>query len=447
MTNLTDFDAKDSFDLSIEALTRDDTIHLNKTIRIDDKLDFKNKTKRFDDKLNIDSRNSRPKNKYGDYDYEDEDTQSVQSVVINNPYKRPYNNNYNSRPSVLTVTENTNKYTYLINYVPRPTESYRQTTRRTPERDVVKVTYQTYDDTYRRPNKPYYYNRHELNENYRHNRPNTRTTMKDSLQSSARSNDDTERTTPKSRLTEQATTKPRVTEQTTNKPRLTKQTTLKSKPTDDAHKTDAPTTENMYKLVTFGYVGTYKGDMNDDRLTVRPSNKDVTKEIIQNKQTDDDKTHDTISKDFSIYAKSEPDNEDATDKMKLSTFYLHETATKPYNLQRSTRRNDDEEIDIRTSNKYYYVNNVLHTRRPQPDSTKTDTPMIDLKKDIIKENYNYPGIPQADAEERSSLDSMPELDQSEPKAAANRLRIKVKKPSSSAKTPTVAFQVIPSEVR
>lgn len=433
--NVTDANTKDDrFDLSIEALTRHDDDKLSLTVHIDDKLDFKNKTRRFDNNESIDSRNSRPNNKYGDYEYEDDDTQSIQSVIVNNaPHKRPYNN-YNNRPSVLTVTENTNKYTYLINYVPRPTESYRQTTRRSPERDVVKVTYQTYDDTYRRPNKPYYYNRHEFNENYRSNRPNTRTTMKDNLQSSARSNDGNERTTQKVMPTENTTLRPRPTD------------TVKHK-TD--FKTDV-TTDNMYKLVTFGYVGSYRGDMADNYFSAKAEteNSHQNKELKQNIQTDDDKNRKSISKDFSTYPKSEPLNKDVADKVKLSTFYLYESATKPYNLQRSTRRNDEEEIDIKTSNKYYYVNNVLR-KRPRPELTTTDKPEknLDLNKEIIKENYNYPGLPQVDAEERSSLDNLPELEANEPKTIPNKMKVKVKKPSNPAKTPSVAFQVIPSEVR
>ncbi|KOB76897.1 putative oxidase/peroxidase [Operophtera brumata] len=406
--------AKDSNDTLHFTLNIDKEETVNKTVHIDDKLDFKNKSKRLDD---TDSRN-KPSKQYSDYDYDDdEDTQSVQSVIVSQgPQKRPYH--YQSNRPILTVTENTNKYTYLINYVPRPTESYqsnrRRTTRKTydgnRDRDIVKVTYQTYDDTYRRPNKPYY-NRPDYYENYRNNRPNTRTTVRQGIHSSARANDEIERTTTKTK----------------------------------SHKTHKPdsTTENnnMYKLVTFGYVGNYRGDMND-KLSFK------TDEI--------EAKHDTMSKDFTTHDVKTDNIKDETNTLKLSTFYVYDSSTKPYNLQRSTRRNDDLELVQPTNNK---IRNVL--RYPDPDKILTDqvAPYKDIlskpdtttngkvtnNKDIIKENYNNPGVPEINAEERSSLENMPELDKTETKTA-NKLKVKEKKPSKPAQTPSVAFQVIPSEI-
>lgn len=412
LTDYSNVTSKDSNDTLYFTLNIDNDDKVNKTVQIDDKLDFKNKSKRFDD---TDSRN-KPSKQYSDdynYDEEDEDTQSVQSVIISQgSQKRPYYyQNLNKRP-ILTVTENINKYTYLINYVPRPTESYRRTTRKTynrdRDRDIVKVTYQTYDDTYRRPNKPYYH-RPDYNDNYRNNRPNTRTTLRDSLHSSARSNDETERTTEHS----VKSVKTKI-DNTDNKPDFT--------------------TENMYKLVTFGYVGSYKGDMNE-KITPKVDKVEAK--------------HDTISNDFDI-----TDNKDKN-KLKLTTFYMYDSSTKPNNLQRSTRRNDDHETII--SNK----NIGSMPRYPNPDLISTDALNRDVTKKpdsiandkvsnnkyIFKENYNNPGTPEVDAEERLSLDSMPNLDNTEPKAANNKLRVKVKKPSKPAHTPSVAFQVIPSEIR
>lgn len=410
-------------DTNVTAKDNDDTFHftlnvdkVNKTAQIDDKLDFRNKSTRFDD---TDSRN-KPGKQYADSDYDndyddEEDTQSVQSVVINqSPPKRPYYYQNQKKRPILTVTENINKYTYLINYVPRPTESYRRTTRKTynrdRDRDIVKVTYQTYDDTYRRPSRPQYH-RPDYNDNYRNNRPITRTTMQDNLHSSARFNDDNERTT--------------VHSMTPTRPE-----------SDNKDKKPDSTTENLYKLVTFGYVGNYRGDMNEKITRV---------DKIEAKL-------DTISKDF---VKTD-DNKDKTNSLKLTTFYMFDSSTKP-TLQRSTRRNDNHEI-LQTKN-----NIKNKPRYPDPVIIATDkvellnkdvtkkpdktTDYAQKYKDILKENYNNPGIPVADAEERLSLDNMPELDTTESKAAANKLRVKVKKPSKPAQTPSVAFQVIPSEIR
>lgn len=419
--------------------------------KIDDKLDFKNKSRRYEE---ADARrnSNKPTKQYGnDYD-DDEELHSVQSVVINNlQHKRPYN-----RP-VIAVTENIDKYTYLINYVPRPTQSWRDTTRRTTtrrpttrrthDRDVVKVTYQTYDDTYGRPNKPYYYNRYDNRHdnynrqddrndsydkqddrndnynrqddkndgynirlegkkedyNYRENRPNTN----DNNFSSARSNDKFKTSTTKI-------------DATIDKIAVTDNIKL--------------TTVNPYKLVTFGYVGTYKGDMTNDKETKTDSTETIRHEII--------------SKDFSTY---EDDRLDTDEKknLKLSTFFHYETATKPYNNLRPTRRYDEDQIPdySKTNSKYYFVRNVL---RKYPDSTLTDESVDETKKkEILKENYNSPGQPMpVMIEERSSADKLALMEEAEEKSVIpdpEILRVKIAKPSSPAKTPSVAFQVIPSE--
>ncbi|CAH0751106.1 unnamed protein product [Diatraea saccharalis] len=384
----------------------------NVTQKIDDKLDFKNKSRRYDNSNNdlINTRkNQKGPEKTYDYDYDDDQEQivhNVQTVVVNNlSHKRPYH-----RPTdFLTVTENVNKYTYLINYVPRPTESWRHTTRkphdRNKDRDVIKVTYQTYGDTYRRPSKPHYYNKKDdqldsrYEEFYRNNRPASQTTNRNQLHSSARSNGE-------SILTTKATA-------------------------DQPLEKVSSSTENFYKLVTFGYVGTYKGDMTDH--------------FQNNNETDIiDLRHDVISQDFSTYETKKLDaiNDDQTDNMKLSTFFLYETATRPYsNLHRPTRRHDVQNDQSRdNSNKYYYIKNVLH-KYGDSDVIPTDKP-IELKKDIIRENYNNPGVPYSvDIEERSAPGKMDLLDEIESKA------VKVKKPNNEAKTPSVAFQIIPSENR
>ncbi|XP_059059123.1 uncharacterized protein LOC131852476 [Achroia grisella] len=372
--------------------------------KIDDKLDFKNKSRRYDDTIHLrhDMRPNKPSKKFNDYDYDEErdhDIENVQSVVINNlPHKRPYN-----RP-IITVTENVNKYTYLINYVPRPTESWRRTTKKNYDRDVVKVTYQTYDDTYRRPNKPYYYNRRDdIADNYYYDHAKHKTNLhrthdRENLHSSARSNEETIRTTAKSTTTDNFDT-----------------SDVKS------------TTENLYKLVTFGYVGNYKGNVNTKRDTnIVNSDKKETK-------------HDVISKDFSTYVTKKPEIIYDNDKtnMRLSTFFLYETATKPYtNLHRPTRRHD-ENIPTQTKNKYYYIQNVLHK---YPESNTTG-----VKTNNRKENYNHSRVGE-DIEERSSANKLALLHEIESKSTSSeRQRLKIKKPSSPAKTPSVAFQVIPSE--
>nr|XP_026488127.1 uncharacterized protein LOC113394887 [Vanessa tameamea] len=370
---------------------------------IDDKLDFKNKTRRYND-VDISSRYN-PTRQYSDY-YDD--VQNVQSVVINNlpNKKRP------SRPYI-SVTENIDKYTYLINYVPRPTQSWRQTTRRNHDRDVVKVTYQTYDDTYRRPNRPYY-NRDDLDNDFesRDNKPIVPVT--ENFQSSARSNDDD-------------TFEPTLsTEKTllTDRPKL---------PIDKSSQVDKinPTTENIYKLLTFGYVGTYRGD------AITNTNKDNTR------IADNDKIHDVISKDFSTVA-TDKDDANFTDDLnntKLSTFILYETATKPYNLHRPTRRNDDEHLTVDPKNKYFFMHNVL---RKYPDGSSLKD-YNQIKGENANDNIktNSPTLDDLGMQERSGINKLSSnIDESKP-ISSNKP--KHKRPASSVKTPSVAFQIIPSE--
>ncbi|KAI8435564.1 hypothetical protein MSG28_003849 [Choristoneura fumiferana] len=267
----------------------------------------------------------------------------------------------------------------------------------------------TYDDTYRRPNKPYYYNRqNDKNENYnlRQNRPN----LNDETFSSARSNEQT-------------------------------MTTTKSEATidkNDVTDNNKPTTENLYKLVTFGYVGTYKGDM----ANFKETKTDPTHQTIK---------HDFISKDFSTYEDEKVDKAEKQEFTKLSTFFHYDTATKPYNNVRPTRRNDDDLVPdyTKTNSKYYFVRNVLR-KYPDDNSTVTDkTDDATEIKDILKENYNGPGQPlPVTIEERASGDKLALLEEAEAKSAnpePSKLRLKITKPSSPAKTPTVAFQVMPSE--
>lgn len=439
---------EDNLSLNLDKLTADIDTTINVTVQlIDDKLDFKNKSKRYEDSEKPDTRNNHnnPTKQFGDDYDEEENVQSVQSVVINNvSHKRPHNG-FNKRP-LITVTENIDKFTYLINYVPRPTESYRPTTRRTYDKDVVKVTYQTYDDTYRRPNRPYYHNRYTDNRHtddrytdnrhtnygntdnrhtnygntdnrhtdhrhtdnrytdnryddydndyYSRNRPGSYSDN-DGFHSSARSNDDIV---------------------TTQRPKAT---------IDKSDKIDNfnPTTENLYKLVTFGYVGTYKGEMTIDNKVTKPDTADKK-----------DK-HETMSKDFSTYDSKTLDNSDnQMNTMKLSTFFHYETATKPYsNKQRPTRRHDGDISN--PGSKYYYIRNVLHKYDSATDHSEGE----------IKVKNNNPAVLIENIQERSSADKMEFLEEVERAADPARSKVKIKKPASPAKTPTVAFQVIPSE--
>ncbi|XP_068632054.1 uncharacterized protein [Battus philenor] len=346
---------------------------------IDDKLDFRNKSRRYTDFESIITRRE-PTRYYNNYDY---DPQSVQSLLVSNlQQKRPYN-----RP-VITVTENVDKYTYLINYVPRPTQSWRQSTRNFHDRDVVKVTYQSYDDTYdRRPNRPYNYDNRRPNKPYYHDdspyqrdNPDTKLTY---TNSSARSNDHDIRTKPN-----------------------TVQDTIET------------TTKNYYKISTFSYIGTYKGDVADNR---------------QDEQTD---KHDGISKDFTTFNKNIENSKDSTDSQtdKISTFFTYETVTRPYNQHRPTRRNDETDT---TKNKYYYIRNVLHKYPSDSTISKRNTANDDFKN-------NYSNVDGDYETEQRSANRMP-FEPTEPKAQKDRFRIKVQKPSSPAKTPSVAFQIIPSE--
>ncbi|KAL4710840.1 hypothetical protein ACJJTC_016124 [Scirpophaga incertulas] len=408
--NKTDTATKDKQPTDILTLNTG-SIKKNVTQKIDDKLDFMNKSRRNDVPVKTDLRhNKRPESIY-DYDYRDDDedqtVQNVQTVVVNNlPNKRPYH-----KP-ILTVTENLNKYTYLINYVPRSTtEPWRQTTRK--YEDVIKVTYQSYDDTYRRPGKPYYYNnnkRDDLNDNthdifYRNKRPSTQPTNEDNLQSSARSND---KILP----------------------------TAKTKDTHNRSTNISSTTENLYKLVTFSYVGTYNGDtVTQTKLT----HADITDKPNIKKPI--------ISKDFSTYDTKKIDTVDNSqpDDMKLSTFFLYETATRPYSYSyRPTRRHDDEKDNSKFNNdKYYYIRNVLHKYSDSDEITSDVT--LEAKKDILRENYNNPGTPD-DIQERSALNKINAFDEVESKSAnSDHQKIKIKKPANEAKTPSVSFQIIPSE--
>ncbi|XP_045771680.1 chorion peroxidase-like [Maniola jurtina] len=363
---------------------------------IDDKLDFKIKTRRYSD--------SDPDTRQYNNDYYD-DVQSVQSVVINNsPHKRP-----NSRPYI-SVTENIDKYTYLINYVPRPTQSWRQTTRRhnhdrdKNDRDVVKVTYQSYDDTYRRPNRPYYNNRHNLDNKFesRINAPVT-----ENSRSSARSNDDYTSTSNDKLSTEMFIM--------TNRPKP-----LTDKTTD---KVD-PTTENVYKLLTFGYVGTYRGGItNNGKITTEKAKPD------------------SISKDFStVETVKSDDTTNDLNHSKLSTFLLYETATKPYNSQRPTRRNDEDDLTSDVKDKYYYIHNVLR----KYNSTDLKIKNAQKKNELKKSNESPTSNSNLDIQERSGNDQIESTE--EIKAVRrDKPRLTIRKPSSSAKTPSVAFQIIPSE--
>ncbi|CAK1546926.1 unnamed protein product [Leptosia nina] len=330
---------------------------------IDDKLDFKNKSKRYND--DIDTRRGPNKHTYND------NVQNAQSVIINNLPQRP------NRP-YLSVTENIDKYTYLINYVPRPTQSWRQTTRRNHDRDVVKVTYQTYDDTYRRPNRPYY-DRDQLDNNFE-SRNNARITV--DTQSSARSNDDY------------------ITTKLTERPSIV---------TDKLLKADA-TTENLYKLLTFGYVGSYKGEHID-------------------KNTKIDVKDDKISKDFTTDDKKEDVMTDDSTNGKISTFFLYETATRPFNSQRPTRHNNDE-VTQNSKTKYYYVDNVLKEYPDKEKPTKKNG-LAQREPIVVKDNM----------EERSVPNKIAAFDDTKSEKTSDR----GKKPANSAKTPSVAFQVIPSE--
>lgn len=389
--NRTDTNEKDNINMTSSENTKP-TVQV-----IDDKLDFKFKTRRYSDS---DSDTRQYNNQNNDY-YDD--VQSVQSVVINNlPHKRP-----NSRPYI-SVTENIDKYTYLINYVPRPTQSWRQTTRRhnydrdKNDRDVVKVTYQSYDDTYRRPNRPYY-NRHDSDNNYE-SRMNTPT---ESSRSSARSNDDDASTSNDKLSTEMFVM--------TSRPKP-----LTDKTTD---KVD-PTTEIPYKLLTFGYVGSYKGSTTDDRTNTKPE---------------------SISKDFSTV---ETDKSDDTvndiNHGKLSTFLLYETATKPYNSQRPTRRNDEDELTSEVKDKYYYMHNVL---RKYAQSTDQKLKNVQNQKKNEQDSPKKSEIPAKssdknfDIQERSGNEQIESSDEVKP-THGDKPRLGIRKP---AKTPSVAFQIIPSE--
>lgn len=380
--------------------------------KIDDKLDFKNKSRRYEIiERSDDNRYIYPRKpiKYNtDYDYEEieDNVNSQQQIVINNlSHKRPsHHHHYNYQRPVISVTENIDKFTYLINYVPKPTQSWRRNTKpapyKAPEHDIVKVTYQSYDNTYnRRPYRPYFSNRqddrHDTTDNYRLNRPDTHQSP-----SSARSNDFT--------------------------------TAI---PLTIAKKTDMTTTDN-YKLVTFRYVGTYKGhDFNDKHKETIKTDMDGTK--VETEKTDNVQ----ISKDFSTYDNDNSKiDHDVTDS-KLSTFFLYETATKPYN--RPTRRNDDAN-NYKQKVKYYYINNVLH--KYPIDATMTVTEGHEqVNNDFVKEKYEDPGLPQQyhETQERFSANKLALLEEIESGKSADQ---QPKKPSQgAAKTPSVAFQVIPSE--
>lgn len=453
--NKTDATTKDedNISLNLDKLTADKDTTLDVTVQnIDGKLDFKNKSRRYEDSDRADTRNNynNPTKQYGnDYD-EEENVQSVQSVVINNLShnynKRPYNS-YNKRPHI-TVTENIDKYTYLINYVPRPTESYRPTTRRTYDKDVVKVTYQTYDDTYRRPNKPYYHNRHTDNRHTDNSHTDHRHTDYGHTDNRHTDHRHTDNRHTDHRHTDNRYTNNRYDDYdndyySRNSPgsytdnngfhssaRSNDDIVTTQRPKATIDKSDNivvfnPTTENLYKLVTFGYVGTYKGEMTIDNKVTKPDT------------TDKKDKQETISKDFSTYDSKTFDNSDnQMNTMKLSTFFHYETATKPYsNKQRPTRRHDGDISNPEIHNKYYYIRNVLH----KYDSA-TDNP-----EDVIKEINNNPGVVMENIQERSSVDKMEFLDDVEKTADSARSKVNIKKPASQAKTPSVAFQVIPSE--
>lgn len=376
-----------------------------------DKLDIRNKNKRYENS-DFEGQHTEDtpdfKTRYEQYeDDNDSDTQSVQSVVINNlPHKRPQQNPHYHRP-VISVTENIDKFTYLINYVPRPTQSWRQTTKK-PDRDIVKITYQNYDDTYRRPNHPYKYqnyNREDENKEEEEIEFNYRRYLHtETLLTTI------DRETPtKKEFNTIAGTK--ESDQTSTK----------------LHNTDS-TTDNSHKILTFGYVGTYKRhNTNDFEINAKT---DAT-------TNDFDSRNDALSKDFSTNDQKRHDLK--LDNIKFSTFYL-DTSTKPY----------DSSTTLRTKRYDSYINyndqNYDFDKPPANDMTITDRQMTkhDNDDDVTKDYNNNPVI--TNIEDRS--DSIP-------LTAGNHFKkplkdgLKNKKPSSggAAKTPSVSFEVIPSENR
>ena len=362
-----------------------DHIKTHTVMTIDDKLDFKNKTRRFSNIAPL----YNPTRQYNDY-YDE--VQSAQSVVINNlPNKRP------SRPYI-SVTENIDKYTYLINYVPRPTQSWRKTTRRNYDRDVVKVTYQSYDDTYRRPNRPYY-NRDDEDFESRDSKPVT-----ESPQSSARSNEEL--------FSQKLSTETSI---------ITDRLKIVTDKPSEIDNSDA-TTENIYKLLTFGYVGTYRGN---------------TTNIDNDENKDGSSRKNGMTKNLST-ANENSDPTDEPSNTKLSTFLIYDTATKPYTLHRPTRRNDDQ---TGTKDKYYFIHNVL---RKYPDNSHKDNdrnknePTL-LTDDSDKNDNTSDTTMSHDLgiEERSGNHKISS------EKAVNRNRAKLR--PSSVKTPLVNFEIIPSE--
>ncbi|XP_047529903.1 peroxidasin-like isoform X2 [Vanessa atalanta] len=314
------------------------------------------------------------------------------------------------KPNSVNDLNNTQKNIHKLNTTEFNDNDYtdNKTTKSKPN-----IIVQAIDDKLDFKNRPYY-NRDDLDNDFesRDNKPIVPVT--ENFQSSARSNDDD------------------TFEQTlsTEKTLLTDRPIL---PMDKSSQVDKinPTTENIYKLLTFGYVGTYRGD------AITNSNKDNTR------ITDNDKIHDVISKDFSTV---EIDKDDAnfTDDLnntKLSTFILYETATKPYNLHRPTRRNDDEHLTVDPKNKYFFMHNVL---RKYPDgSSLKDYNQIKGEKANDNVKTNSPTLDDLGIQERSGINKLSSnIDESKP-ISSNKP--KHKRPATSVKTPSVAFQIIPSE--
>lgn len=180
--------------------------------------------------------------------------------------------------------------------------------------------------------------------------------------------------------------------------------------------------------------------------------------IDKDLKTNDKTNLDITNTDY----KPEHSRLDETNPIKLSTFFFYDTVTKPYKpLYRPTRRNDDDEDNSKINyndniSKYYYVRNILH-KYPDIQSTMTEKPESQEKvnNDFMKENYNNPGLPEIhdsyQMQERTVGDKKAFLEEVESAKIADldTKKDKAKKPGlhSAAKTPSVAFQVMPSENR
>lgn len=387
--------------LKVEQNVTENSVNKTNTHKIDDKLDFKNKSRRFADNDTFTDhefyRARRPYNPFSEtikynnnnnnrpYQYDNypipvsNDDHSYQDSVNNHNY-----NNGHHRPDkpVITVTENLKDFTYLINYVPTTTASYKN---KPHNRDVVKVTYQTYEDTYKRPQPIYLNNQHTIpayHNNKLIQRPKDSTSKHD-LTNVDRQNSDFSAT---------KDLDIDIPARSGDHNTFTKVGQSINFQLTDEFDLRRTSTDFPYKLVTFSHLGTYRHDNKEFPSTYNTKKDDAPKEkevvlnppVIRTKTYLTDSTLTTSSKTLTV-AKSTmkfdltTNKPETTVRPKLTTYFnipssiLQSTVhTTPTTYKTTINKTRPKTTTTLKPGRYYYIGNVLHRYPDSPRTTVVD---------------------------------------------------------------------------